>query len=550
MKTCTGRSTQERTGRNRPAVRQRRPERKWALSGQLGGIWIVRLRVGDYTEPGCIGTREGNSSMERTDYDESTEDSVNGLSPQHVKRALIYMRGNLAEKITLSGLAAICAAPERTLLKQFKRFVGLSPLAYLRRLRLNHARGLMQRRECETAISEIATSLGFTHLGRFATEYRRAFGESPSATRQRVRGHRSEGPSPAAPVAWHDRPALLIVPFRTETIQEQLESRDLMERLGATLSRMRIANVTLAHPFRAVSSSSGRSRDGGTQYALLGRLRRVDDRTRVIARLIDVDRDRHLWGDSYDGSTNDPFGFQDRVVDGVLCGAVSSITDVELGRVHHKEPRDRAARDLATQALPLILAAKVPSTLNAMPLLDRAIELDPCDPLAVALLACCHVQLALYLGTSSPAAARAEAERLARRAALLDSNDPLVITARSMALSMAGQCEEGYPLVARALAMDPTSTWAWERSGFSRLSRGDHPDRVIADYTRALQLRGPDWPGVICFMGIAWAHRAAGRLGEAEAGPRSTHPVPFAAHLDSWRPEDHSRGNHQDRSLQ
>jgi hypothetical protein len=45
-----------------------------------------------------------------------------------------------------------------------------------------------------------------------------------------------------------------------------------------------------------------------------------------------------------------------------------------------------------------------------MTLLDRAIELDPCDPLAVALLACCHAQLALNLGTSWPPAARAEAE--------------------------------------------------------------------------------------------------------------------------------------------
>ena len=128
--------------------------------------------------------------MERTAYDEPTEDPVQCLLPQHVKRALVYMRSNVAEKITLPGLAATCAAPERTLLKQFKRFVGLSPLAYLRRLRLNLARSELSQADCETAISEIAISCGFTHLGRFATEYRRAFGESPSATRQRVRGQR------------------------------------------------------------------------------------------------------------------------------------------------------------------------------------------------------------------------------------------------------------------------------------------------------------------------------------------------------------------------
>lgn len=473
--------------------------------------------------------------MGRSESDEPTEDPVQCLLPQHVKRAVVYMRSNVAEKITLPGLAATCAAPERTLLKQFKRFVGLSPLAYLRRLRLNLARSELSQADCETAISEIAISCGFTHLGRFATAYRRAFGELPSATRQRVRGRGRDGAFLPAPVAWREKPALLVVPFRTETLQEELEARDLMERLCATLSRMRIASVTLVHASRALSFSARRQRDGGARYAVMGRLRRVDDCTRIIAGLIDVDTDRHLWGDSFDGSVNDPFALQDRVVDGVLCGVVSNITDAELERVLRKDITDRGARELATQALPLILATTVPSALNAMTLLDRAIELDPSDPLAVALLACCHVQLALYLGTSSPAAARTEAERLARRAALLDGGDPLVTTARSMAMSMSGQCQEGHPLVARALAMDPTSTWAWERSGFSRLSRGEHPDRVIAEYTRALQLRGPDRPGGICFMGIAWAHRSAGRLREAElwAG-KALAENPDAASMYRW----------------
>lgn len=458
--------------------------------------------------------------MKRIAHDESTEHPVQTLLPQHVKRALVYMRSNVTEKITLPGLAATCSIPERTLLKQFKRFVGLSPLAYLRRLRINLAHGELQKADCETAISEIAIACGFTHLGRFATEYRRTFNESPSATRQRVRNSGSGNASLAAPVAWRAKPVLLVVPFRTETLQEELESRDLMEHLGATLSRMRIASVTLVHPSRSLSFGARRQRDGGTYYAVTGRLRRVDDCTRVIARLVDIDTDRHLWGDSFDGSANDPFGLQDRVVDGVLCGVVSGIANAELGRMQHKDPKDRAARDLAIQALPLMFATRVPSTLNAMALLDRAIEMDPCDPLTVALQACCQVQLALYFGTSSPPAARAEAERLARHAAILDNSDPLVMTARSMAMSMSGQCQEGHPLVARALAMDPTSTWAWERSGFSRLSRGEHPDRIIADYTRALQLRSPDWPGVACFMGLAMAHRSAGRLHEAELWAR------------------------------
>jgi adenylate cyclase len=166
------------------------------------------------------------------------------------------------------------------------------------------------------------------------------------------------------------------------------------------------------------------------------------------------------------------------------------------------------------QAWPLILSASVSSALKAIPILECAIELDPSDALAVALLACCHTQLFNYQGTPSPLA-RDAALRLAQRAALLDNSDPLVTTARAMAAAIGPKPDDGYALAMRALAMDPTSAWAWERSGFARLGCGEHPDRAIADFLRSLQLRGPAWPRNNCFIGVASAHRAAGRPQEA-----------------------------------
>ena len=106
--------------------------------------------------------------------------------PLHVKHALEHLNGNLGEKVTLSALASACSVPERTLLRQFEQFVGDSPLAYLRRLRLNTARSELLRADGRDKISDIANRCGFSHLGRFAREYRQLFGESPSATRELV----------------------------------------------------------------------------------------------------------------------------------------------------------------------------------------------------------------------------------------------------------------------------------------------------------------------------------------------------------------------------
>jgi AraC-like DNA-binding protein len=188
------------------------------------------------------------------------------LWPQHVKRALAYMRANMTERISLTGLVSACGVPERTLLRQFQQFVGLAPLAYLRRLRLNAAKSMLSNTKNNAAIADIAMGCGFTHLGRFAAEYRRLFGEAPSVTRQRVRAPAAkdypsgtqasdggENMSLSAPSLGYVKPALVILPLRTETLQESLEARDLTERLAATLSHNRIASIVLDQSSRGMS---------------------------------------------------------------------------------------------------------------------------------------------------------------------------------------------------------------------------------------------------------------------------------------------------------
>ena len=433
------------------------------------------------------------------------------------------MRANIGERVTLAGLATACAMPERTLLNQFRKFVGLSPLAYLLHLRLNAAREALLNTDDEATIADIASRCGFTHLGRFATAYRSTFRESPSATRRRVHasldlparnGHDASG-LPNRIVVPREQPSLVITPLSTETLKENQEARHLTEQLAAALSRMRVGAVTLAHTSRSFTKHSPQTRNAGMQYCLTGRLIQRGERTRVIVRLIDVATDRHLWGDSFDGSTNDPFELCDRVADCVLINVVASITDAEISRVRDGD-RDRATvRDLAMRALPLIMDTTVPGTREAIAILTRATELDPTNALAVALLAACHAQLQWRYGSSSSAATCAEAMRLSERAAVLDEGEPLVTVARAATAFWAARPDEADALATRALAQDPTDTWAWERYGFTRLYGGGDPDQAIADFNRALRLRGPSLSRINCLIGISGAHAKAGRSAEA-----------------------------------
>lgn len=72
----------------------------------------------------------------------------------------------------------------RTLQYAFEYAVGMSPVSYLRAIRLNHARQAILRGE---SVTYAATEWGFLHLSAFAHDYQQLFGELPSATQKRQR---------------------------------------------------------------------------------------------------------------------------------------------------------------------------------------------------------------------------------------------------------------------------------------------------------------------------------------------------------------------------
>ena len=112
------------------------------------------------------------------------------VTPRDVKRAIEYMEANLDATVGLPEIVAASGVPGRTLIQHFRDFRGTSPMQYLRTARFERVREALRRAEPEERITEIATQWGFSHMGRFAVDYRRRFGETPSATLRRGRNGR------------------------------------------------------------------------------------------------------------------------------------------------------------------------------------------------------------------------------------------------------------------------------------------------------------------------------------------------------------------------
>lgn len=100
-----------------------------------------------------------------------------------------YALSHLADHIYVSDLCRVAAVSERSLELAFKEVVGLSPVAYLIRLRLHKVRqGLLTGTPGSNTVSATALDWGFWHFGDFTHSYKSLFGELPSETLRRPPG--------------------------------------------------------------------------------------------------------------------------------------------------------------------------------------------------------------------------------------------------------------------------------------------------------------------------------------------------------------------------
>lgn len=120
----------------------------------------------------------------------SYRDELTGpVAPARVGRlkpVIEHIEANLAEGLTPQELAKVGSMSVRTLHETFKKAFDVSPMEYVRVKRLELVRAeLLRNRDPQLRVTDLATSFGFFHLGRFAQQYRERYGETPSMTVRR-----------------------------------------------------------------------------------------------------------------------------------------------------------------------------------------------------------------------------------------------------------------------------------------------------------------------------------------------------------------------------
>jgi adenylate cyclase len=449
--------------------------------------------------------------------------------PHDLKIAVDYIRSHLHGKMTIADLVAHCGVPERTLRKHFMQFMAVSPVKYWRQLRLAAARACLLEGSNGASVTEVAMLFDFGHFGRFAQDYRRHFGETPSVTLQRSRiddHERRHRPRDDAPHntdgGTRDRPSIALLPLQNSATDPGCRAfgEYVAEGIATALCRVRSLSVTVPKPSRVrLADPRQGARDVGTRYLLSGRLSQTRNHVRVIIRLLDAETGVHVWGDTYVGLIIDLFELADRITGGVMRGVPPHIHGSEIERARRKRPQDVAAYGLTMRAFPFVFASNPVAAKQALEFLCRAIEIEPDYAPAAALAAWCYAQLVLYNGTPSPDQERRSALVLSERAGILDPDDPIVLTARCAVHTMAGQLDHAGVLIARALELDPSLVWGWERSGWVNAYSGN-AETAIKHFEQATRL-DPRRPNASRLTGLGCAHFDAGRYEEAALWKRA-----------------------------
>lgn len=120
------------------------------------------------------------------------------LRQRALRGALEHIAALPNEMLGIAELCRATGASERTLRRAFTEGLGVSPNAYLRARRLNGSYRELRR---GVRVNEAANHWGFWHMGQFAADYRRMFGELPSSTlaSSHGRGEGTPGSTPRPP---------------------------------------------------------------------------------------------------------------------------------------------------------------------------------------------------------------------------------------------------------------------------------------------------------------------------------------------------------------
>ena len=318
-----------------------------------------------------------------------------------------------------------------------------------------------------------------------------------------------------------DKPSIAVLPFESTGADSEQDyfADGLVEDIITALSRFKSLFVIARNSsftYKGKTTDIRQvGRELGVRYVLEGSVRRADQRLRITGQLIDASTGVRLWAEKFDGPMEDVFELQDKVASSVAGVIDPLLLDTEIQRALEQPTSNLTAYHFYLRSLPLIRAWSPEANLEAIALLERAVECDPRYGMALASLALCHAHNLLNGWVKDAAAERELTIIWARRALEAAPDDPSTVTSAAGALMDTGENIETLKrLVDGALTRNPSHAFGWLWSGWMRTVSGES-DLAITHFETSLRLDPRATRKAFHLTGIGMCHFFESRFGEA-----------------------------------
>ena len=372
-----------------------------------------------------------------------------------------------------------------------------------------------------------------------------------------------------------EEPSIAVLPFTnmSDDPEQEYFSDGITEDIITALSRIPRMFVIARH---STSVYKGQAIDikqvgleQGVRFVLEGSVRRIGNRVRITAQLIDASEGNHRWAERYDRELNDIFAVQDEITRKVTVSIQIELTAGEQALLWAGGTENIEAWECVVRGSELVHRHAQGDNVEARRLADRALSLDPGYANAWVLYGLTHYEDALWdwgalretsLSTAVEAANKAielqesnpdgyalmaiikyelsefdNAVEIGRKAVSLAPNHAPNVAFFVSTLHRAGEYQEAVQQTRRAIRLSPIyPAWYLHMLGSNCFGLGEYEEAVSA-YRAFLEAAGPDsafLPTIRVLLAVCL--ESAGHAAEAKAARAEVVKHDPNFRIDDW----------------
>jgi adenylate cyclase len=321
-----------------------------------------------------------------------------------------------------------------------------------------------------------------------------------------------------------ERPSIAVLPFQnmSGSPDDEYFADGMVEDIITGLSRIKwlfviARNSSFVYKGKPVDVRQV-GRELGVRYILEGSVRKAGNRLRVTGQVVEAETGRHIWAERYDRTLEDIFSLQDELTTSVVAAIEPSLRQAEVERVKRKRPDHLDAYDLLLRAMPDVYPAMPDRAVRALPLLERALDLESDYATAHGFAAWCHEILFVRGGAREEN--RLNGIRHAHAAIQNGRDDATALALGGFVMGMVGHDREAARRAFdAALALSPSCGLAF-LFGSVVMATGGDADRGVEWGERAVRLSPLDPGNFGPYLAITLGHMQRGEYEAAAEAAR------------------------------